>query len=145
MEGKLKTNIVLVGFDLPFLNEFAYKLSDVLKYKYIDMNQALDSRLLDNVNMPINIQNIYAEQSEQNIYSKVAELDAIVSTIHINDYIANNNYEIFDNSYIILVTKNLEDKLNLNKNIINFAKKHVDLILNQENLVVQDVLNKLRG
>lgn len=135
----------MIGFDLPFLNKFAMQLTKVLNYTHIDVSKLQDVHLLDNIDTPLVLDNPYAENREKWLLNQVSNKENVVVTLPITDFIANDNYKILNNSFIILVSKNNTNKLNIDENLNNFIKKRVDLVLKQENLEINEILKKIKG
>lgn len=138
-----------MGYDSTIISKFADGLARALGYKYIDEKSYFELQLLDNIDIPLILDEEYAESRERLLLSNIANKENIVATIPIDVFIANNNYKLLKNSFIILIAKEkLDNELkdcNFDENIENFIKKRVDLVLKQENLKINEILNKFKG
>ena len=139
----MKTNIVFVGFDIPFLEEFARQIADSLKYNYIDLSNNLDNAILSSINIPLEVNKPYLEARESLLYYSFAITECGITVISPDMYLANENYNMFNDCFVIYVDN---QKINeLDKMLEKIIKKHVNLVIQQENLRIDEIVDKVKG
>ena len=139
----MKTNIVFVGFDLPFLNNLAKQIADLMQYKFEDLSSQFDEMLLSSIGVPLEVDKPYLEARENLLYYLFSQKTQSVTAISADMYLASENYNLFRDSFVIYISSEKIKKLD--KTIEKLLKKHVNLVLKQENLKFDDILNKFKG
>ena len=133
-------NLVIVGLDRPFLEQFASQLACKIDYIYIDILARLDQELISSIDMPLDIGEPYIQARERELYYTFNDSQNAITVITDDMYAANENYQIFENCFVLYVTNDKSDKT-----LEKLLKKHVDLIIKQENLKVKGIVDIFKG
>ncbi len=139
----MKTNIVLLGFDLSYLNIFATKLAKTLDFSFVDANKLNEVNLLNNIDIPLALDTVYSENKESSLLNELSNKEKVVISLPVDMFIANDNYKMFKNSFIIFL-KNKQKDNDLIKNIEQFLEKKVNLVLNQENIKFNELIAEIK-
>ena len=121
-------NIVIIGFDYTLAGKIAYKLANLVNYKFYNGDKMVRSELINTIDLPI--KKSYQEMTniEQTILTKLSKLKDSIISLDVNSYISNDNFEIFQSSYVVLIKKSSSDNIQvqLEKLISTKAKLVVD-------------------
>ena len=103
-------NIVIVGFDLNLINEISRDLAKALKYNYKNSEALIRKALIKTIDFPLNRSNKQMDKTEAQVLKDLSDLKDTVISASLNSFIGNDNYQMFNNSYTLLIKKETEDK-----------------------------------
>lgn len=135
--------IAIVGLDDDFVIEFSNQLASALNLQHVNFNSEYDKILLTSINQSLFETNDIMEEKETILLKNLIDLDNVIISINDDAFLSNVNYKLLNNILTILIEKKENDKI-LN-NIQKLIKKHCKLIINQENIEINSILNKIRG
>ncbi len=135
--------IAIVGLDDDFVVDFSNQLASALGLQHINFNFEYDKVLLNSINQSVFETNEILEKQETVLLKNLIELNNVLISIDDDAFLSNSNYKLLNNVLTILIEKKENDKI-LN-NIQKLIKKHCKLTINQENIELNSILNKIRG
>lgn len=134
-------NIVLVCLDYNFALKFSKKLSRVLQIPNYDADELIKCNLINSIDFPLSVSGDVMNAKEKLVLKELSEMENVIITLTDDEFVSNENYKLFSNSFLILLEIDLKN--DIKKNIQNLIKKHCNYSENIKNLKINKLIKEI--
>ena len=131
-------NIVVVCLDYCYALKIGKQLSNILNMQHIDFDEIIKNGLINSLDYPLSISNEIMQIKEKSILEELADMENVIISLTDDEFISNENYMLFDNSFVILLEVGYKN--NIKENIQKLIKKHCNYSVDVKKIKINSLV-----
>lgn len=136
-------NITIIGMEYDKVKNIAKAISKILCCEHIDFKLEFEKIILQTIHNPLIATDDILQIKESELLKKINSLNNVVVSLNDDVFLSNSNYKIFENSFTVLIVSEFNNKIK--ENIQNLLKKYTKIHIKEDDLNINELINKIRG